>query len=199
MESFFKDIYAPIIFKWLTYQQEHDGIKVSTIANNDMYQSVGFYAHDYTGIITLWHKGFVEEAIKRNSTSEYVFYLHYAFQTIPQFMKMYREFYASLIKHAKERLYQSGIVCDGGFTATIFSQMVNAALSLTDAPLTTKPLAFYQLTPDSPLDALYLAPQIADKQTSIAHYSCPIYTIPPEIYGTKDTYAFIRLMEKDLL
>lgn len=200
MDTFFRDIYAPIIFKWLSFQKDqHEGITVSTIYNNEMYQTIYFYAHDYTGIMTLWSKGFVEEAIKRNETQEYVFYLHYAFHNIPHFMKMYREFYHSLIKHSKERLFKAGIVCSGGFTATIFSQMVNASLSLSDVSITTIPLAYYQLKEKSDLDAYYLAPQIAHKHCQLENSTHSFYTIDPEIYGAKDTYAFIKELKKDLL
>lgn len=202
MDTFFKDIYAPIIFKWLSYQKENpDGIQVSTLYNSDQYQTIHFDLENYIGTMTLWSKGIIEEDIRRRDTHEYVFYLHYAFINIPHFMKMYREFYRALLTHAKEQMKNIVICCSGGFTATIFSQMVNASVSLSNTPIHAEALAFYQLDHlKKHYDAVYLAPQLASKHAElIQKLKTPVYLIDPLIYGSKNTDAFLKEITKQLL
>lgn len=195
MDTFFKDIYAPIIFKWLSYQKDNpDGIHVSTLYNSPEYQTIHFDLKNYQGTMTLWSKGIIEEDIRRKDTGEFVFYLHYAFINIPHFMKMYREFYKALIKHAHEKTIRIAICCSGGFTATIFSQMINASVSLSDTPLRAEALAFYQLSDlKKKYDAIYLAPQIAGAHPRLLQkIKTPLYEIDPLIYGSKNVDAFLK-------
>ncbi|HAD23161.1 Phosphotransferase system cellobiose-specific component IIB [Kandleria vitulina] len=195
MDNFFSEIYAPIIFKWLSFQESSDGIKISTIYNNEMYQTILFDMTDYKGTMTLWAKGIIEEQIINKTTLHSVFYLHYQFQNIPHFMKMYREFYDSLVKHAREKTIRIGLCCSGGFTATTMAQMSNEAIHLSDLPFHVEPLAFYQLEEKiNDYQLIYLAPQIHHKFFSVQDKH--IIKLDPLIYATRDIYKFIKDIEK---
>ncbi len=91
MDEFFRDVYAPIIFKWLSYQDDNK-IKIKTIYNNELYQTITFNLKQFQGTMTLWHIGVIEEKIINLQTDESLFYLHYKFSSIPHFMRMSKEF-----------------------------------------------------------------------------------------------------------
>lgn len=195
MDKFFSEIYAPIIFKWLSFQEGHHGIKISTIYNNEMYQTILFDMVDYKGTMTLWSKGIIEEQIINKHTQHSVFYLHYQFQNIPHFMKMYREFHRSLIKHAHEKILKIGICCSGGFTATTMAELSNEAIRLSDLPFHVEALAYYQLKEKiNDYHLIYLAPQLHYKFFSIEDKH--VFRLDPLIYATKDIYKFIKDIEK---
>jgi cellobiose-specific phosphotransferase system component IIB len=191
MDSFFTEIYGPIIFKWLIYQDNKDGITISEGTSSKNFHTVLFKCAHYAGKITLWTKGIVEEEIT-NEESKVVFYLHFSFESIPHFMKMYREFYHALLKYAKERHISIAIVCSGGFTAEYFTDKIKHTLAYTSLPLSITSLAYYQLEDHHDFDAIYLAPQVYPYHYDCLKYQKPIFNIDPLIYGRQDTYRFLQ-------
>ena len=195
MDSFFTEIYGPIIYKWLIYQDKKDGITIQKGTCTDSFHSVLFKCAHHRGKITLWRKGIVEEEIM-NEEGKVVFYLHFAFESIPHFMKMYREFDNALLKYARQRHIHIAIVCSGGFTAHAFTAKIKHTLAYTSLPLSLTPLAYYQLDEQHDFDAIYLAPQVYPYHYDCLKYQKPIINIDPLIYGKQDTYQFLQKVAK---
>lgn len=204
MDTFLKEIYLAVIFKWIYYnnRSNKDGIRIDIVEDTGHYHTVRFIQQDLIGLVTIWSNGIIEEQITTLPNKELIFYLHYQFISLNHFINLFTEFYRTMISHSHYEKKRIGLACSGGLSTSLLASMIQEVLKLEDEDYDVRSMAVTQIQEEFDyLDAIYLAPQVSYMQASLlqeTNHRVPIYRMDPTVYATKDFQAMIKKIKTDI-
>lgn len=138
-------------------------------------------------ILSFWENGLIEMEIHHE---DYLFYLHFKYNTMSHFLKMLMYFKNSFLNETKKQKYLIGIYSNDMIQTLRFLSKIKEIQKYEYAPY-----SFIILSNQSKIHVNYIfyIPQM--KKTYLKHLSKKTFLIDTTLYATLDAHQFLRQLD----
>lgn len=205
LEEFYQNLYHDFFFKWIvlntkTYCDDHIVCQVNE--DNKECKVISFDMDTVCGYITIWLNNIVEEKIIQKNNQNILFYLHYSITDLAQCRLLFQQFYHTLLSHNNHQPYRIALCCNDGLSTAMFVDEMKEVIELENLDFLVDSLSLDELSNTyEEYNALYLAPQIAFKQTDFLMQmkNIPIHRIDATDFATKNYQAILQTIQENIL
>ena len=201
MDTFYKDTYLPLVFKWSYYhtRKNYTQVACDIIEDTNAYHTVRFYLNERVAFLTVWHNGIIEEQITDIEEKEIYFYLHYTLKNLSQFLSYYKDFITVFLRKADPKHLRVGIVDEDGDSSAYLGSLMKESLQIEKSNLEVESYSLSNIEEaEGVCNALYLSPSIMHLKEEIEkHMTISVYNIDPLVYATHDFYTLIHTILSD--
>lgn len=201
-EEFYQSLYPTLFYQWISIKQARynkDHVLFEVSFQNDVSKTLIFQMNHVIGTISIYHNNIVEHIIQDKKGNQ-IFYLHYSITDFNQACHLFEDFYKTLLQHNNYRPYHIALCCTGGLSTSMFANEIQEACQLEAFPLYIDSLSLEELyTSYQKYDAIYLAPQVADKQAElVVQLHKPVYRLNATDFATKNYRTIVQTMKENI-
>ncbi|MEG0275926.1 MAG: hypothetical protein RR630_02755 [Coprobacillus sp.] len=205
LEEFYQTLYHDFFFKWIVLNTKiycDDHIHCHVDEDDKSCKVVTFDMDTVCGYVTIWTNNIVEEKIIQKNNQSILFYLHYNVTDLAQCRLLFQEFYRILLSHNNHQTYKIALCCNDGLSTAMFVDEMKEVIELENLDFIVDSLSLDELCHTyQDYNAIYLAPQIAFKQTDflMSMKNIPIHRIDPTDFATKNYQGILKIIQQNIL